>query len=274
MTLRIGEIDYANCTPIFSALRRNYDCSAYRFIKGVPSHLNRMLSNGEIDLCPSSSIEYGRSAGSYLLLPDLSISSVGPVKSVVLFSTTPLEELDSATIGLTSDSATSVALLRIILKKYYNFSNRFVVMHASNPADALGTCRAVLLIGDNALKSRDSSAGLYQYDMGELWYSLTGRPFIFALWMIRAESVEAVPEECSLINARLRGAKREALATLDQLAVECSEMNWMGRDALISYWRTISYDLTPQHFEGVKLFFRYAAEMGILEEEPVLRFLS
>lgn len=273
MTLRIGQIDYANCTPIFSALRRNHDCSAYRFVRGVPSSLNRMLAEGEIDLCPSSSFEYGRSYGSYLLLPDLSISSVGPVKSVILYSTTPLEELDGAAIGLTSDSATSVALLRIILKKFYRFTNRFVVMKVSDPAEAVATCSAVLLIGDNALKSRDRSAGLFQYDMGELWYSLTGLPFVFALWMIRADSVEAMPEECSLIGARLRDAKREALASLDRLAEECAERSWMGQEELLSYWRTISYDLTPLHLEGVKLFFRFAAEMGILEEEPVLRFL-
>lgn len=273
MTLRIGQIDYANCTPIFSALRRNHDCSAYRFVRGVPSSLNRMLAEGEIDLCPSSSFEYGRSYGSYLLLPDLSISSVGPVKSVILYSTTPLEELDGAAIGLTSDSATSVALLRIILKKFYRFTNRFVVMKVSDPAEAVATCSAVLLIGDNALKSRDRNAGLFQYDMGELWYSLTGLPFVFALWMIRADSVEAMPKECSLIGARLRDAKREALASLDRLAEECAERSWMGQEELLSYWKTISYDLTPLHLEGVKLFFRFAAEMGILEEEPVLRFL-
>lgn len=273
MTLRIGQIDYANCTPIFASLLRNHDCNAYRFVKGVPSQLNRMLASGEIDLCPSSSIEYGRHSGSYLLLPDLSISSVGPVKSVVLYSSMPVEMLDGAPIGLTSDSATSVALLRIIFKKFYRFSNRFVVTDASNPADALQTCRAVLLIGDNALKSRTSSPGIHQYDLGELWYSLTGLPFVFALWMIRAESVEAMPEECALLCARLRDAKRDALETLERLAAECSERSWMGEEELLSYWRTISYDLTPSHIEGVKLFFRYAFEMGILEEEPVLRFL-
>jgi len=274
VALRIGQIDYANCTPIFAALQQNFDCSAYRFIKGVPSGLNRMLAEGEIDLCPSSSIEYGRSRGRYLILPELSISSIGPVKSVILFSTRPLEKLDGTSIGLTSESATSVALLRIILKKYLCFSNHFVDMTISSPVDALSSCQAVLLIGDTALKWRDKLPGLFQYDMGALWYSLTGLPFVFALWMIREETVRTEWEESLLLSSRLVEAKRLAVPSLDKLACVCGERSWMGQEELLSYWRTISYDLTDIHVEGLKLYFRSAAEMGILVEEPILRFLG
>lgn len=274
MALRIGQIDYANCTPIFAALQQNFDCSAYRFIKGVPSGLNRMLAEGEIDLCPSSSIEYGRSPGRYLILPELSISSIGPVKSVILFSSLPLEKLDGTSIGLTSESATSVALLRIILKKYLCLSNHFVDMTISSPLDALSSCQAVLVIGDTALKWRDKLPGHFQYDMGELWYSLTGLPFVFALWMIREETVQTGREESLLLSSRLMDAKRMAVASLDKLASVCGERSWMGQGELLSYWRTISYDLTDFHVEGLKLYFRCAAEMGILAKEPILRFLG
>jgi chorismate dehydratase len=233
-----------------------------------------MLSQGEIDLCPSSSIEYGRSSGRYLLLPGLSISSMGPVKSVLLFSTLPLDNLDGTRIGLTSESATSVALLRIILRKYLGFTNHFVDMTISSPRDALGSCRAVLVIGDTALKWREKLPSLFQYDMGELWRSLTGLPFVFALWMIRQETVQTGPEESLLIGSRLLEAKRMAVSSLDMLASECAERSWMGQEELLSYWRTISYDLTASHVEGLMLFFRCAVEMGILVEEPALRFIT
>src|SRR5512136_1386721 len=115
MTLRIGEIEYANCTPIFSVLKKDFDCADYRFIRGVPARLNAMLSREEIDLCPASSFEYGKSADKYYLLPGLSISSVGAVKSVLLFSRLPIGELDHQAIGLTAESDTSVNLLKIIM---------------------------------------------------------------------------------------------------------------------------------------------------------------
>ena len=63
MTLRIGQIEYANCTPLFTALKNNFNCTDYHFISGVPAELNAMLSRGEIDLCPASSFEYGKSPG-------------------------------------------------------------------------------------------------------------------------------------------------------------------------------------------------------------------
>jgi len=84
--LRVGHISYANCTPIFYALRQYHDCSNYIFIKGVPSELNRLLLRGEVDISPSSSIELARHPDLYYFLPDLSISSFGKVGSIILFS--------------------------------------------------------------------------------------------------------------------------------------------------------------------------------------------
>ncbi|MHC1698453.1 MAG: menaquinone biosynthetic enzyme MqnA/MqnD family protein [Geobacteraceae bacterium] len=273
MCLRIGQIDYANCFPLFSALQRNFDCSAYRFVRGTPSALNRKLLSGDIDLCPSSSIAYARSAETLRLIPDLSISSVGPVKSVKLFSCVPLEHLDRSLIGLTVESETSVALLKIILQKFYRFSNEFVPVVVDGSYAVGRTCPAVLVIGDMALKWNVKFPDLYQYDLGELWFSFTGLPFVFALWMIRDEVVREMSAESRRIRANLLDAKRIAVSTLEELVSEGTKYDWMGRDALLDYWKIISYDLTPWHLEGVKRFFQLAREMGILKREPKIRFL-
>lgn len=83
MTLRIGHIDYLNCVPFFHYLSvaGAGDC----IVTGTPAELNEMLAQGEIDVCPASSYEYGQRWSDYLLLPDLSISALGAVKSVLLF---------------------------------------------------------------------------------------------------------------------------------------------------------------------------------------------
>jgi chorismate dehydratase len=273
VTIRIGQIEYANCTPIFTALQDNFDCGNYRFIKGVPALLNGMLRRGEIDICPASSIEYGKSPERYFLLPDISISSDGPVKSVLLFSRLPLAELNNQPVALTTESDTSINLLKIILAKQYGFSNHFE--RSSLPApEALHTFSALLLIGDAALRERQRNRDFFVYDLGELWHAFTGLPFVFALWMVTREAVEQRKGEVHALVAQLLAAKRLAYDSYGTIAGRSAEREWMGEEALIDYWRTISYDLTPRHLEGVATFFRYAKELQLLPAEPHIRLVQ
>jgi len=271
LTLRIGQIDYANCTPIFECLKKSFDCSKYQFVHGVPSHLNNLLSTGEIDVCPSSSIEFAKHPREYLLLPDLSISSIGPVKSVLLFSRLPIEQLNLHPVGITSDSATSVRLLQIILRKFYNYENRFSTVQNSS-LDALADFPAILLIGDAALKAGiQLYQGVYVYDLGALWYKFTGLPFVFALWMVREATTASQWNEVQSLYSSLCYSKKIAATRFEVIASTCNE-EWMSPDGMVEYWKTISYDLTCQHLAGVKTFFRYAAESGFIDHEPEIRF--
>ena len=270
MSLTIGHIEYSNCTPIFSALQNSMDCSGYRFVRGVPAHLNRLLSAGEIDVCPSSSIEYGKNPDRYLVLPDLSISAVGPVKSVLLFSREPLERLDGATIGMTTESDTSVNLLRIILSTFQGFTNSFE--RTGLPlTEALDSFPALLLIGDRALKGALAEGGYRIYDLGDLWYRATGLPFVFALWLVRREAVENKPQEVARLAADVVRAKRIAYDSYPSIAAQSPEREWIDCSVLVDYWRTISYDLTPAHLEGVRLFYSLAASLGVLSAAPEVR---
>ncbi|SNB46177.1 menaquinone biosynthetic enzyme MqnA/MqnD family protein [Geobacter sp. DSM 9736] len=273
MTLNIGHIKYANCTPIFSALLDSPACSKYSFVGGVPSVLNALLRSGEIDVCPSSSIEYGKSPGKYLLLPELSISSVGPVKSVLLFSRLPMEQLDGARIGLTTDSDTSVNLLKIILRKQFGFLND--MERTGLPlAEALRDFSALLLIGDAALRESMKFHGLHVYDLGELWWRFTGLPFVFALWLVTEKTALGKPNEVAALWRELVQAKERAYGTYARIASRCAERSWMSEEDLADYWRIISYELTPEHLKGVDTFFGYASELGIIAERPQIRLFS
>lgn len=271
--LRVGEIEYANCFPIFATLRAGFDCGGLEFVKGVPSELNRLLSAGAIDVSPSSSIEYGVSAEKYYLLPDLSISAVGPVKSVLLFSRVPIEELDGHPIALTSESDTSVNLTKIILARFYRFSNSFERVQGG-VAEAITRFPAMLLIGDAALRQAASPGALQVYDLGELWARFTGLPFVFALWIIREEAVRGRYAEALSLSNALRAAKALAVQSFDQIAPQCRSMTWMGEGRLVEYWRSMSYDLTPRHLEGLRTFFAYAAELGLIRTVPEFRIFS
>jgi chorismate dehydratase len=272
--LRIGRIAYANCTPIFHELQKQATGEDYRFVGGVPSHLNAQLAAGKIDVCPASSIEYALHPDRYLILPDISISSIGAVGSVLLFSRFPIEELDGQIILLSSESATSVNLLRILMKKRYGCSSRFTVS-ALQLDSALHEAPAMLLIGDSALRASIAETDLHVYDLGELWHDWTGLPFVFALWFCGRSAAEERYAEVIRLACHLIDSKERACADLESIAQGSSEVQWMGKDRLVSYWRdNISYDLDSRHLDGLNLFYRYCVELGVLRNEPGLHFLE
>lgn len=272
--LTIGRIDYANVTPIFHALGEHFSCNGYRFVAGVPARLNGLLAAGEIDICPSSSIEYALRAERYLLLPDLSISSVGPVASVLLFSRVPIEELDGCEILLSAESATSVNLLRILMARRFGCDCRYTVSRdaAARVPDA---APAMLLIGDSALRTSLAGIGLRVYDLGALWYEWTGLPFVFALWFCTRTAARERHDEVRLLADHLVQAKQLAGQEYERIARVAPEAVWMGLERLVAYWRdNISYDLGEAQQEGVRLFYRHAAEMGLIPEAPELCFFE
>lgn len=273
MALRIGHIAYANCVPFFHYLRR---CGfSGEILSGVPAELNGLLAAGEIDLAPSSSFEYGRNAGEYLLLPGHSISSCGPVQSVLLFSPLPLDKLGSAPIELTNESATSINLLKVLLGEFLGKDPR-CCRPAARPAEEIAAQGgSVLMIGDRALRTAGQLRGKTQiYDLGELWWHFTALPFVFALWIVRAASAEKQAPALRILQQQLAQARQQAFADLPLVAAQTPEGQWMGETALVDYWRCMSYDLTPQHQAGLQLYFALCVKHALLNEEPVLRFFA
>lgn len=273
MALRVGEINYSNCIPIFYTLKKRHQCADYTFVQGIPSELNQLISDGKIDISPSSSIEYAINPERYLILPELSISSIKKVESILLFSKLPMEELNNKTIALTKASATSTVLLKILLKKMYNYSNTFVEI-VDCLEEGLRKYPAYLLIGDEALNENINKKRLFVYDLGELWYNLTGKPFVFALWLVRRESASTQKELIAQFYKDLLASKKEAYKDLVNIVDDVKIYNNIGSEMLIRYWKTISYDLTRKHIEGLLEFYNYSKIENIIKKVPELNFLS
>ena len=133
----------------------------------------------------------------------------------------------------------------------------------------------MLLIGDTALRASLLDTDLLVYDLGELWYEWTGLPFVFALWFCGRKVAGDRYAEVTRLAHHLIASKERACADLDSIARSATEAQWMGRDRLVAYWRdNISYDLDRRHLEGLTLFYRYCAELGLLPAEPELHFLA
>ncbi len=267
--LRIGRIPYANLFPFFYYLKSHCDNSLYRFIDGHPSRLNRMLRKGLIDVSPSSSIEYLRNKDIYSLLPFLSISSEGRINSILLFSKYPMNKLNGKTIALSSDSDTSVVLLKIILKEFEGVRCKFKIVNCHSIKTPLSTSSAVLLIGDTAMKEtkelkNQTSEKIYIYDLGELWYKYTGLPFVFALWIVKNDSLTKKGTLIKRLAIDLYNARQYASKNLSYIAKEAPQQRWLSEKELVDYWRNISFDLTERHLEGLKLFEKYSAKNNFI----------
>lgn len=270
--LKIGQIEYANCTPLFHVLREQFPCSDYEYVTGVPAELNRMLLAGEIDVCPSSSIEYAYHPECYTILPQLSISSIGAVASVLLFSRVPVERLDGCKIRLSSESATSVNLLKILLSQHFGCSCFYEV---AQPGASVSDddSSALLLIGDSALRTSLEKSDLFVYDLGEMWYKWTGLPFVFALWLCRNEVADAV--ELRVLARQLIQAKENVPGQLEHIAACSKEVNWVGHKRLLEYWRdNISYQFDESAQAGLMLYYGKCFASGLIAAVPALHFAS
>lgn len=270
MSLIVGHIKYINCAPFFHYLPEcGFDGT---IVDGVPAHLNHLLATGGVDVSPSSSFEYARNWREYLLLPDLSISACGPVRSVLLFSGRPIETLGGSDIALTGDSATSVNLLKIILGEFYDLRDcRYAV--PEGPIEAvIAEGGSALLIGDRALRAAQQKAAPYIYDLAELWLQHTGLPFVFALWILRRQASREKAEDVSTLHEQLKCSREWAFASLETLAKATPEREWMGEVGLIDYWNCMSYALDEVHLEGLRFYFHLCARHHLLDEEPELHF--
>lgn len=269
--LKIGKIAYTNTFPIFYMLEKNLNHAKHEIIEGVPSTLNRMLRNAEIDISPSSSIEYLRYPEKYTFIDGHSISSIGPIRSIFLFSKKPIEHLNGMTVFTTTQSETSVALLDIILKKFYEIECSLQPINGLS--DLLSNRKeAFLLIGDDALKAKKTIFDMHVYDLGDVWYQNTGLPFIFALWIARKECWKEKAELCEKFVYDLDRAKKLALENLHEIAKEWKPVLLnryslsVTEEELIFYWRGISYDFGDEHRKGLELFRQYAEKLGLLNK--------
>ena len=248
---RLGAVDYLNARPLVYGLELRNDLFSLRF--DVPSKCAALLHEGSIDVGMIPSIEYVRGRD-YRIVPGIGIISDGPVASVALFTTAPLERIRS--IATDTSSRTSNALLRILCVERFGIDPDFQPM-APEPEHMLRRCDAALLIGDPALFLDHQRLGADKVDLGEQWTSLTGMPFVWAFWAGRraALSTDAV---AALIEAKDRGvAASDAVA-----AAYCGpDRAERGR----AYLReNIQYTLGEREEAGLMKYYELSERYGVV----------
>jgi len=244
-----------------------------------PATLCAQLARGELDVALVSSFEFLRNP-IYRIVDGVSISSHGPVFSVIVAHHGNISEIDE--IELDPASETSVNLLRCLLAER-GLSPRLVARSIStdararvlthttaDPARTTGTAasrprRARLLIGDQAIRFRQEHGEEFEYwDFGEEWSRSRGinLPFVYALWLVRPEVVD--PES---IADRLRAVRDENLAKIEKLIAEEREFD---HEFCARYYREhLRFNFGEKEKEGLRTFQRQCEKHGLLPKREV-----
>jgi chorismate dehydratase len=270
--LRIGWIDYANCTPLLLQIESQLPAGKVSLTHGVPAELNAALAGGEIDLCISSSIEFARHADQYLVLPGHCIGSRGAVQSVLLLTDRPVNELAGQRLLVTAESATSVVLLQILLSRHWGVSGCTVEATKLPWDQALSQAHGVLVIGDGALKAAISGTAPFCYDLGAAWFEMTGLPFVFALWQVNRKAAVDKADRLNLVLELLDQARDRIHGEVRQLAARAGETAWIDAGQLADYWQHITYHLDEEHLAGLTSYYQLAFELGLLAAVPKMQF--
>jgi chorismate dehydratase len=236
----------------------------------LPSHCADDLQHGRADIGIIPAIAYATIPG-LVILPDAAIAAKSAVRSILLVSRKPIEQVN--TIAADTSSLSSVALARILCQKLWERERHF--SHFPPNLDSmLRACDAALLIGDPALRIERPS--YFVHDLAEEWRNFTGKPFVFAFWAVRLEALSEVRRSLD-VAAVFRQSRDHGIQppNIAHIARQWSPRVGLSEADITTYLtRHVHFFLDAENLEGLELFFHYSAECGIIQEPPSLRFVG
>lgn len=267
----IGVVSFINTLPLIDGLDHLRDITLR---PSVPSVLIDQLLSSEVEVALCSSIDYQLAPQPLVLLPAGMLGCEGPTLTVRLYSSVALKDLRE--VYCDTDSHTSVMLMRLLLREQFDIDPTIVPYDArEHVADnrPLQWPPAMLLIGDKvATDSPPAVRYPYQLDLGAAWHEMTGLPFIFALWMARADADE---DRLRLACMTLDRQRRHNCERIDRMIHRrVAARNWPLDLAATYLKQRLRYDLTPAAIEGIERFFTIAHEQGLLERVQPLNWLT
>ncbi len=268
--LRISAISYLNTAPLMWDFEHGDAGRDFDISYTLPSACARALAEGTADIGIIPAAAYAEIPG-LQVLPEVAIASRQAVRSILLVSKVPIEQV--RTIALDTSSMTSVALTKVLFEKWLGGGRTFTAM-APDVDAMLAEHDAGLLIGDPALKI--DRARYHTIDLAEEWIRHTGKPFVFAFWAVRiAALAEAAPAlDLPVVFQKSRDHGLET-PSLNQIAREWAPRLDIGEADVRSYLtQNIHYQLDAGCLEGLQLFYKYAAEIGALPAAPELQFVD
>ena len=272
--LRIAAINFLNPAPLMWDFEHPpldaLLAQRYQIDRMLPSECADRLASGHADigLVPIAALAVNPSLR---ILPGCTIAPKQPVRSLLLVHRAgqPLSRVRS--VAADTASRTTLAYTRIL---FHHWSNPQVpFLPAAADLDAmLDMADAAILIGDPALLALEEQANRFErtreplvyLDLAEEWNRITGVPFVSAVWCTGTACGGLLTEN---IVRDFTLSRDHGLANIDTLVAEWSHRLPISEETIRAYLSTnIHYILDEECVEGMRVFFRTAASLGVLPE--------
>lgn len=273
-TPRISASSYSNTAPlVWSFLYGQNRGKVELILDNAPARSAELLAQDRVDaaLVP---VIVAQTIDGLNVVSDVCVGARERVRSVCLV-TNGCELTDVRSVALDVSSKTSTVLAKIIFREFLGFEPQWRDAQP-NINDMLVDTDAALIIGDPALTISDRQSritdskfkfeisNLKSFDLAELWEQHTGLGFIFAMWMTKRSS----------IGINFAAAKDEGLDHLDDIAQNYSSDTGLDRDEMKAYLaENIAYAPDESMLSGMDLYFKLAAEHGLIASERPLSFI-
>jgi cyclic dehypoxanthinyl futalosine synthase len=251
--IRIAAAPFLNTRPLISGLVAEAP-SSIELSLCSPAEGARRLAERECDVALVPVAALARQ-GDYVVVPRVCIGARKSVGSVLLLSELPAHELE--TVALDQSSRTSVVLARLLLGSRGG-KHRWEARPPEELADCVREKRGAVIIGDGALRARAQRNFRYVYDLAELWRADSGKPFVFAVWAGRSETVDGAL--CDLLLRSLEHGR----ARLDDIANDAARHGVDPARAQRYLYEQLSFTLDDEMISGANEYFARAAAAHLL----------
>jgi chorismate dehydratase len=249
---RVCAVSYLNTAPLVWGMLHGPQRDLFDLEFAIPAECADRLASGAADIGIVPSFELTRQQ--LEVIPGAGIACHGAVRSILLISTRPAQEI--RTLAADSSSRTSVELARIVLARKFG-AHPELIRRPPNLDAMLQSADAALIIGDPALCIDPERIPYRAYDLGAEWVAMTGLPMVFAAWAARPGIV--TPEVTSAFQESCRYG-RERIEEI--VAAEASRREiapQLAREYLT--WHIV-HELSERDYQGMDLFLAYAREFN------------
>jgi len=250
--IKVCAVSYLNTTPLVWGMLRGPQQDYFDLDFQIPAACADKVASGEADIGILPSFELTRQ--DLAIVPGAGIACHGPVRSILLISARPANEIGK--LAVDSSSRTSVELARVFLARRHHVEPEFV-SHAPNLEAMLRIADAALIIGDSALRIEPSLLPYHVYDLGAEWVEMTGLPFVFAVWAGRKEVV--TPEVVEIFQESCRFGRSH----IEDIVASEAPRREFAPDLVRRYLtHHIVHELGPREYAGMDQFLTYARPVG------------
>ena len=242
----IGKIPYLNSVPFYA----DFEKRQFKILPIVPRRMGELSAAYLIDAGIFSLMNYF-SQEEDLELMNYCIATRDQVKSVMLFSKEGWGDLEGKRIGVTDDTATSIRLLQVLLKKKYGVQASLVRMHSG--VNDHSEFDAVLLIGDDALRRNKFGLPGFElvFDLAKEWYEWQKLPFVFAVWALKKS---LPPGKKSELKQVLESSLEQNESKLDRVGALHGKQIGLTPSEVREYLEGFNYRLGDRERTAMQVF--------------------